>query len=127
CNEVVTKLNDVWSKFSVSTCHRGQSVRKIENFNKEYINLNKSRKKKKISEKQREKTDKFNLKLNQLFDIINNGKYDHLSNSCKEFYVESKKTMNCFQLADDILKKSAILDNVDDSIEYEEHINGNEL
>ncbi|KAK0071870.1 hypothetical protein PV326_000719, partial [Microctonus aethiopoides] len=101
CNEVVSELNDVWSKFSIPTCHRGQ--------------------------RQREKTDKFNLKLNQLFDIINNGKYDHLSNSCKEFYVESKKTMNCFQLADDILKKSAILDNVDDSIEYEEDINGNEL
>lgn len=122
-NDVFSKLNDVWSNFLIPTCQRQQSIKKLETFHSEYLNLKKNRKLVKKSKKQQEKTNKFNLKLNQLFDITDNSKYQYLPDNCKEFLTKSRNLVNCFQLANELLSESAILDDqdIDESIQFEEN------
>ncbi|KAK0174471.1 hypothetical protein PV327_010236 [Microctonus hyperodae] len=126
--EVARELKDIWSKFLISSCRREQIIKKIETFYKEYMNLKTNRKRKK-SKAQCEKVNKFTRKLDQLFDITDNKKYEHLSDTCKEFLNKSKQMIYCAGLADEILRHSAMLNNENniESMEYEENSNGNEL
>lgn len=123
-NEVISELNEIWSNFLLPTCQRQQSVKKLETFHKEYLNLQKNRKSVKKSKKQQEKTVKLKLKLNQLFDIADNSKYQYLPDNCKEFLTKSREMVNCFQVANELLSKSAIDDqDIDESEQYDENTN----
>lgn len=106
--EVTSELNEVWGNFLISTCRPQQSIKKIEDFYKNYIDLKKNRKLKKKSKKQKQKIDKFNLKLNQLVGIADNDKYQDLSENCKQFLNECRKTRCCNRSGSNLLDESLL-------------------
>ncbi|KAH0558811.1 hypothetical protein KQX54_000555, partial [Cotesia glomerata] len=54
-----------------------------------------------------------------------NSRYHYLPDNCKEFLLKSRQLVNCFQLANELLSESAIVDDqdIDESVLYDENTN----
>lgn len=88
---VINDTNTIWASFKIPTIRPQHSLTKLEKFYAEYIKVKTHHKREKKSKAQKQNVEKFNQKLDKLFDISNSTMVKNLPKEQQQFLNECQK------------------------------------
>ncbi|XP_074108478.1 uncharacterized protein LOC141533473 isoform X3 [Cotesia typhae] len=88
---VINDTNTIWASFKIPTIRPQHSLAKLEKFYAKYIKVKTHHKREKRSKAQKQNVEKFNQKLDKLFDIPNSTMVKNLPKEQQQFLNECQK------------------------------------